>query len=98
MGRLDVPGMARPVCRESRRVNDSGAPAFRMSKQPAVTNILSIDLEDWHQLVHRRLKGATGPPSRNVDRQLDALLALFDEHRVKATFFALGMLAETRPD
>ncbi|MBI2677547.1 MAG: polysaccharide deacetylase family protein [Candidatus Koribacter versatilis] len=63
-----------------------------------VTNILSIDLEDWHQLVHRRLKNASSSPSANVDRQLETLLALLDEHKVKATFFTLGMLAEARPE
>ena len=65
---------------------------------PAIPNILSIDLEDWHQLVHRRLTQAAGLPSANVDRQIEVLLALLDEHKVKATFFTLGMLAETRPE
>ena len=63
-----------------------------------ILNILSIDLEDWHQLVHRRLNGGVGSPSANVDRQLETLLALLDEHKVKATFFTLGMLAEARPE
>lgn len=63
-----------------------------------VANILSIDLEDWNQLIHRRLTGATGEPSGNVDRQLDSLLFLLDERQQKATFFVLGMLAKARPD
>jgi polysaccharide deacetylase family protein (PEP-CTERM system associated) len=69
-----------------------------MTPQPQVANILSIDLEDWHQLVHRRLKHSSAAPSGNVDRQLDMLLALLDAHNVKATFFTLGMLAEARPE
>ena len=63
-----------------------------------LANILSIDLEDWNQLIHRRLTGTTGGPSSNVDRQLDSLLSLLEEHRQKATFFTLGMLAQARPD
>lgn len=69
-----------------------------MSTPARVPNILSIDLEDWHQLVHRRLGNAFGSPSENVERQLDTVLALLDEHHVKATFFTLGMLAEVRPE
>jgi len=63
-----------------------------------IPNILSIDLEDWHQLVHRRMKGEAGSPSANVERQLETLLALLEEHQVRATFFTLGMLAEARPE
>jgi polysaccharide deacetylase family protein (PEP-CTERM system associated) len=69
-----------------------------VSTPAQVTNILSIDLEDWHQLVHRRLTNASGAPSGNVERQLDIVLALLEEHQVKATFFTLGMLAEARPE
>ena len=68
-----------------------------MSSLP-IPNILSIDLEDWHQLVHRRLKREAGSPSANVDRQIEVLLGLLDEHKVKATFFTVGMLAEARPE
>jgi polysaccharide deacetylase family protein (PEP-CTERM system associated) len=69
----------------------------RMDEQKT-QNILSIDLEDWHQLVRRRLQGNPGKPSANVDRQLQRLLGLLDEHSTKATFFTVGMLAEARPD
>ena len=67
-----------------------------MSK--SALNILSIDLEDWHQLVQRRLTGEVRSPSANIDRQIEALLGLLDENKVKATFFTLGMLAAARPD
>ena len=61
--------------------------------------LLSIDFEDWHQLVHRRLGRADwarrGPA---LERQTDAVLTLLDELGVKATFFVLGMTAERYPD
>jgi polysaccharide deacetylase family protein (PEP-CTERM system associated) len=61
--------------------------------------LLSIDFEDWHQLVHRRLGRADwdrrGPA---LERQTEAVLGLLDELGVKATFFVLGMTAERYPD
>ena len=61
------------------------------------TNILTIDLEDWHSLVHRRLTGVLPPPSKNVFRQVDRVLHILDQHQTKATFFVLGTLAESHP-
>ena len=61
--------------------------------------LLSIDFEDWHQLVHRRLGRADwdkrGPA---LERQTEAVLSLLDELEVRATFFVLGMTAERYPD
>jgi polysaccharide deacetylase family protein (PEP-CTERM system associated) len=61
--------------------------------------LLSIDFEDWHQLVHRRLGRADwdrrGPA---LERQTEVLLSLLDELGVKATFFVLGMTADRYPD
>ncbi|HEY1523638.1 MAG TPA: polysaccharide deacetylase family protein [Solirubrobacteraceae bacterium] len=60
--------------------------------------LLSVDFEDWHQLVRRRV-GVTdwdraGPA---LERQTEVLLALFDELGVRATFFILGLAARTYP-
>ena len=60
-------------------------------------NILTIDLEDWHSLVQRRLTGILPFPSKNVFRQVDSLLSILDQHQTKATFFVLGTLAESHP-
>jgi polysaccharide deacetylase family protein (PEP-CTERM system associated) len=61
--------------------------------------LLSIDFEDWHQLVHRRLGRADwdrrGPA---LERQTATVLELLDELGVKATFFVLGMTAERYPE
>jgi polysaccharide deacetylase family protein (PEP-CTERM system associated) len=62
------------------------------------TLLLSVDFEDWHQLVRRRVGAANwqeaGPA---LTRQTDALLTLFDELNAKATFFVLGMAARAHP-
>jgi polysaccharide deacetylase family protein (PEP-CTERM system associated) len=62
------------------------------------TLLLSVDFEDWHQLVRRRVGArdwqAAGPA---LARQTDALLALLDELDVRATFFVLGMAARSHP-
>jgi peptidoglycan-N-acetylglucosamine deacetylase len=61
--------------------------------------LLSIDVEDWYQLVHRRM----GAPDWNragpaFPRQMQALFEVLDELGAKATFFLLGMTVETYPD
>jgi polysaccharide deacetylase family protein (PEP-CTERM system associated) len=61
-------------------------------------NIITIDLEDWHSLVHRRLTGVLPPPSINVFRQVDRVLQVLGQHQTKATFFVLGTLAENHPE
>ncbi len=63
------------------------------------TLLLSVDYEDWHQLVRRRVGAANwreaGPA---LARQTDALLALLDELHARATFFVLGMAARSHPE
>jgi polysaccharide deacetylase family protein (PEP-CTERM system associated) len=60
--------------------------------------LLSVDFEDWHQLVRRRLGADNWPePGPALKRQTAALLSLLDELDVKATFFILGMAARSHP-
>jgi polysaccharide deacetylase family protein (PEP-CTERM system associated) len=65
---------------------------------PRPTLLLSVDFEDWHQLVRRRV-GAHDweTPGPALTRQTDAMLALFDELHARATFFVLGMAARAHP-
>ncbi len=60
--------------------------------------LLSVDFEDWHQLVARRV-GAPDPerPGPALERQTEALLGLLDEIGARATFFILGMAARAHP-
>ena len=54
--------------------------------------LLSIDFEDWHQLVHRRLGFADWDrPHAVLERQAAQLFDLLDELDARATFFLLGM-------
>jgi polysaccharide deacetylase family protein (PEP-CTERM system associated) len=63
------------------------------------TLLLSVDFEDWHQLVRRRV-GADRweEPGPALERQTDALLELLVELGVRATFFVLGMAARAHPE
>ena len=63
-------------------------------------NALSVDVEDWFQVGAFETVIARsdwdGLP-RRVESNADAVLALFDEAGVKATFFTLGWVAERHP-
>lgn len=62
------------------------------------TIVLSVDLEDWHQLVGRRYRlDGWDRPHPAFEEQAAALLALLDELGVTATFFVLGMSARNHP-
>lgn len=63
-------------------------------------NALSVDVEDWFQVgafetvIDRKDWDSL---ECRVERNTDAVMALFDEAEVKATFFALGWVAERYP-
>jgi polysaccharide deacetylase family protein (PEP-CTERM system associated) len=61
--------------------------------------LLSIDFEDWHQLVHRRLAVADWDRRHAaVERQTAHLLDVLDELGARATFFLLGMSVANHRD
>jgi peptidoglycan-N-acetylglucosamine deacetylase len=65
---------------------------------PRPTLLLSVDFEDWHQLVRRRVGvAAWESPGPALQRQTDALLTLLEELNARATFFVLGMAARAHP-
>lgn len=67
------------------------------NKQHAFT--LSIDWEDFGQLLGRDRSGVLTPPLPvTIDRQTDIMLDMLNDTGKKATFFILGMLAAHRPD
>ncbi len=59
-------------------------------------NILTIDLEEWYTYeLYKK-----GPPTYYepiLEKYLDDVLALLDNHKVKATFFCLGIIARRQP-
>lgn len=61
-------------------------------------NILSFDLEEWHQLAHRRVTGELLPARDTIFRQTDLLLELLEQNQTRATFFVLGLVAERYPE
>lgn len=63
-------------------------------------NALSVDVEDWFQVgAFETVIDRDSWDSREcrVERNTDAVMALFDEAGIKATFFTLGWVAERYP-
>ena len=59
---------------------------------------MSVDFEDWHQIVHRRLGLPNWQlPGPALERQSRETLDLLDRLDVRATFFILGMTADAYP-
>ncbi|KPP96585.1 XrtA system polysaccharide deacetylase [Erythrobacter sp. HL-111] len=65
-----------------------------------VVNGLSVDVEDWFQVGAFETvidRADWDSLASRVEGNVDALLDLFARHRVRATFFTLGWVAERRP-
>ena len=63
-------------------------------------NALSVDVEDWFQVGAFETvisRDSWEMRDRRVERNTDAVLGLFDEAGVKATFFTLGWVAARHP-
>ena len=61
-------------------------------------NILTIDLEEWfHANYHDNVFDPQQDYEVRIIRNTERLLALFNTHQVKATFFVLGYVAEQHP-
>ena len=68
--------------------------------QPRPVNGLSVDVEDWFQV--GAFEGVIDRDSWDslsdrIERNCDAILEMFDEAEVKATFFTLGWVAQRHP-
>ncbi|HKT15125.1 MAG TPA: XrtA system polysaccharide deacetylase [Allosphingosinicella sp.] len=64
-------------------------------------NALSVDVEDWFQVgafENVIARDSWDALPRRVERNSEAVLALFARAGVKATFFTLGWVAERHPD
>lgn len=71
-----------------------------MSHQPII-NAMTVDVEDYFQVSAFEShidRDDWGDKECRVERNMDRILALFDSHSVKATFFTLGWLAEKYPN
>lgn len=72
-------------------------PDTNAAELPPIVNGLSVDIEDWFQVgafeeVIER--GSWDSLVDRVERNVEEILALFDEAQVKATFFTLGWVAQ----
>ena len=61
-------------------------------------NALTIDVEDWRQLVYWKMTGEIIPPSPIVVEETRDLLALLARYNVRATMFVLNNIAEAFPE
>lgn len=57
---------------------------------------ISIDWEDFSQLIYRDFFGSFPPTSQSLDRQTYIILDLFAKYDVQATFFVLGISAQSK--
>jgi len=67
---------------------------------PQIKNAMTVDVEDYFQV--GAFENDIDPNDwQNIDcrveRNIDVILKMFDDHSVKATFFALGWIAERYP-
>jgi len=72
-----------------------------MSPQPAITNALTIDVEDYFQVSAMApyiARSEWDSRECRVERNVDQLLELLAKHRTQATFFTLGWVAERYPE
>ena len=66
----------------------------------AITNALTIDVEDYFQVSAMApyiSRGEWDQRECRVERNVDRILALLDQHATHATFFTLGWVAERYP-
>lgn len=61
-------------------------------------NMLSVDVEDYHQLVYRNKLGVRIPPTNQVAESTLRILHILREYNTRATFFVLGTVAEHFPE
>mgnify|MGYP003665597801 FL=1 len=82
-------------------MQDARPESFAKARQAdALLNAMSVDIEDWFQVGAFETvidRGDWDRLDHRVERNSEAVLALFDEAGIKATFFVLGWVAERYP-
>lgn len=69
-------------------------------RNPQITNVMSVDVEDYFQVGAFEHTIARTDWERwpcRVEANIERILALFERHDIKATFFTLGWIAERYP-
>jgi len=70
------------------------------SVEPEIVDALTVDVEDYFQVSALEAavpRSAWGTMECRVERNVERLLSIFDEHGTRATFFTLGWIAERWP-
>lgn len=65
-----------------------------------IRNAMTVDVEDYFQVsafANTIDRASWDHQPCRVERNMDKILAIFDEHGIKATFFTLGWIAERYP-
>ena len=62
-----------------------------------IQHALTVDVEDWHRLMARRLTGQIVPISNQVTDLTETMLDFLARRNTLATFFVVGELAEAKP-
>ena len=78
----------------------SYAPAHLGPRDGRITNAMTVDVEDYFQVqafFDHIDRASWEGHSRRVERNVDAILQLFSDAQVNATFFTLGWIAERHP-
>jgi hypothetical protein len=73
----------------------------RQETGPRIVNAMSVDVEEHFQVSAfdgQVARASWGERESRVVASTERLLALFDEARVRSTFFVLGWVAERHPD
>ena len=82
-------------------MQDARPDSFKKAgKADALLNAMSVDIEDWFQVGAFETvidRADWDGLDHRVERNSDAVLQLFDEAGIKATFFTLGWVAERYP-
>jgi polysaccharide deacetylase family protein (PEP-CTERM system associated) len=65
---------------------------------PVAAHCLSVDVEDYRQILSSRYRGDPGPLSPALERDMERVLEVLGAAKVAATFFVTGTVAEARPD
>jgi polysaccharide deacetylase family protein (PEP-CTERM system associated) len=73
---------------------------YTLDKIPVSPNLnaLSVDVECWEHIIWRDLTNGRRAPCEACARLTESLLDLFREAGVKATFFVLGIFAQSFPE
>ncbi|RME42006.1 MAG: DUF3473 domain-containing protein [Chloroflexi bacterium] len=73
-------------------------PAVLQSSGGVPVNAITIDVEDWYQLAHRKLLKSSVPASQQVVVNTHRILDLLAACHTRATFFVLGTIAAQFPE